>query len=79
VVRDRTNRGGRHAQFAFGIDGGFVVIGKAHGHESSDGGYPLHAEARKKRGSARLAFQPCGFSTATRFWRCGPWQFGLSC
>ena len=26
----------------------------------------LHEEARKKRCSARLAFQPCGSSTATR-------------
>jgi hypothetical protein len=29
-------------------------------------GAVLHGEARKKRCSARLALQPCGFSTATR-------------
>jgi len=43
VVGDRTNRGGSHAQFVFGIDRGFVIEGKAHGHEGSDGRYPVRA------------------------------------
>jgi len=29
-----------------GIDRGFVIEGKAHGHESSDRGYPLSTDGR---------------------------------
>jgi hypothetical protein len=41
VVGDRANRGGSHPQFVLGIDLGFVIEGKAHGHESTDRAYPL--------------------------------------
>jgi len=39
----------------------------------------LHREACKRKCSARLAVQPCGFSTAPWFWRRGLREFGLSC
>ena len=29
-----------HGLFVFGVDRGFVIKGKAHGHKSSDRGYP---------------------------------------
>jgi hypothetical protein len=43
VVGDRTDRGGSHGQFVFGIDHGFVIEGKAHGHESAGRGrFPIN-------------------------------------
>jgi hypothetical protein len=33
-----------HGLFIFGIDRRFVIQGKAHGHKSSDRGYPLGAK-----------------------------------
>ena len=43
---DRTNRGGSYGQFVLGIDRGFVIIGKAHDHESAErDGYPFPPRA----------------------------------
>ena len=47
VPRIRCPRGS-HTQFVLGTDCGFVIEGKAHGHESTDRGCPLVRKSKQK-------------------------------